>query len=203
MDPTVSARSNFSFDISYASNTPFESRSYLEISPCASVGTSDLAFLPSAREARVFNRSFSSALSTTPSSFLSMAPNSASIFSCWISRSTRAKFVPITVMGSARMTIPLTMVKIATSLPILVTGTSSPYPTVVIVTKHHQKVAGMLVNGLGSLHTHVTSSPTGEIHSGVSTETRSHPKSTSHRLLVSPGMCHTLRSRHPSSVNSA
>ncbi len=44
--------------------------------------------------------------------------------------------------------IPHNIVKPATIFPPTVTGNASPYPTVVIVTIHHQKVPGIDWKGL-------------------------------------------------------
>lgn len=54
------------------------------------------------------------------------------------------KYLPITVIGRAKMMIPEIMAHTATSFPMAVTGTISPYPTVVMVTRIYQNVAGIL-----------------------------------------------------------
>ena len=92
--------------------------------------------------------------------------------------------MPITPMGSATMMMPTIMQTPARNRPTHVTGTTSPYPTVVIVTTahhiafgilqhrnshttwlkiaHEQRAAvtltGYLLNGFWSKHKHVTTS---------------------------------------------
>mmetsp|Transcript_20510 Transcript_20510/g.44855 ORF Transcript_20510/g.44855 Transcript_20510/m.44855 type:complete len:281 (-) Transcript_20510:2068-2910(-) len=56
---------------------------------------------------------------------------------CWL------KLVPITVMGNASMNTLTSMAPAAVILPSTVCGTKSPYPTVMRVTIHHQKLPGM------------------------------------------------------------
>mmetsp|Transcript_12093 Transcript_12093/g.25413 ORF Transcript_12093/g.25413 Transcript_12093/m.25413 type:complete len:211 (+) Transcript_12093:695-1327(+) len=53
------------------------------------------------------------------------------------------KLAPITEMGRARMMTEASMVREATIRPKSDRGTASPYPTVISVTMHHQKLAGM------------------------------------------------------------
>mmetsp|Transcript_15272 Transcript_15272/g.50170 ORF Transcript_15272/g.50170 Transcript_15272/m.50170 type:complete len:214 (+) Transcript_15272:327-968(+) len=57
------------------------------------------------------------------------------------------KLAPMTEMGSARMMMDAIIVMLATTCPTAVAGTTSPYPTVISVTMHHQKLFGMLANG--------------------------------------------------------
>mmetsp|Transcript_30978 Transcript_30978/g.77574 ORF Transcript_30978/g.77574 Transcript_30978/m.77574 type:complete len:244 (-) Transcript_30978:1478-2209(-) len=64
---------------------------------------------------------------------------------CWVNS------VPMTEMGSASSSTEASMATHATSLPSDVTGTSSPYPTVISVTMTHQKLSGMDLNGLSVL----------------------------------------------------
>mmetsp|Transcript_34565 Transcript_34565/g.71361 ORF Transcript_34565/g.71361 Transcript_34565/m.71361 type:complete len:207 (+) Transcript_34565:201-821(+) len=72
--------------------------------------------------------------------------------SCTVRSYSRLKLEPMTVMGSARIRIPLSIVAVATTFPSVVSGKTSPYPTVVIVTTHHHAVATMLSNWLLSTH---------------------------------------------------
>mmetsp|Transcript_1044 Transcript_1044/g.4052 ORF Transcript_1044/g.4052 Transcript_1044/m.4052 type:complete len:279 (+) Transcript_1044:2301-3137(+) len=57
------------------------------------------------------------------------------------------KLAPITEMGSAMMSTEAIMVTEATTLPSMVAGYESPYPTVISVTMHHQNDRGMEANG--------------------------------------------------------
>lgn len=55
--------------------------------------------------------------------------------------------MPMMVMGSATITMPVTIAIADTILPLVVIGTKSPYPTAVSVTMQNQNEAGMLLNG--------------------------------------------------------
>lgn len=53
------------------------------------------------------------------------------------------KFVPMTEIGNARMMMDESIVLVAINRPTGVSGTASPYPTVISVTIHHQNASGM------------------------------------------------------------
>mmetsp|Transcript_85346 Transcript_85346/g.241906 ORF Transcript_85346/g.241906 Transcript_85346/m.241906 type:complete len:219 (+) Transcript_85346:764-1420(+) len=74
--------------------------------------------------------------------------SASSLRSSFQADQTSLKFIEITLMGMARTRIPTIMVQAATTRPRAVTGYSSPYPTVVNVTMHHQKQWGMLTKGV-------------------------------------------------------
>mmetsp|Transcript_78582 Transcript_78582/g.254557 ORF Transcript_78582/g.254557 Transcript_78582/m.254557 type:complete len:215 (+) Transcript_78582:663-1307(+) len=57
---------------------------------------------------------------------------------------------PMMPMGRPRSTVPYRIAAKPTTFPAGVTGTTSPYPTVVMVARVHQAAAGMLSNGLSS-----------------------------------------------------
>jgi len=154
--------------------------------------------------------------------FRSSASSSDSILSYWISRSTAAKRLLITVTGRAKIMIPLIIVTAATSLPRGRTGTWSPYPTVVAVTMDHQKEAGMDVKGFGSTQKHFTTTggsprspgsaegdPAGSNSKVPFEERRRHPPSSPSRQRsypysdVTPATSSQPSTRHPSSSNSA
>ena len=65
----------------------------------------------------------------------------------------------MTEMGRARSKTDVIMVRKATNLPHGVTGTLSPYPTVINVTMHHQKLAGILLYGLFTYEQPLMSDP--------------------------------------------
>jgi hypothetical protein len=74
------------------------------------------------------------------------------------------KFVEMTDTGMATTRMPDSDASAAMKRPAGVTGKTSPYPTVVIVTMHHQKAAGMDWKGEGTGPARAPAGSAGRIH---------------------------------------
>ena len=73
--------------------------------------------------------------------------------------------LPITEMGSAIKSTEASIARLATRRPAPVTGTWSPYPTVMSVTIVHQKESGMDLYGLDTRSHPFTSEPSSAVMS--------------------------------------